>query len=500
MIIMSVKKDLALAKESQKEIILYSRILALLNWDQQVYMPKNASMERSEQSAYLSSILHKKITSNELFKAVKNLKNSKLKGDDKIMIDKLYKDLLKSRKLPVEFVKELSRATSLGFDAWQKAKQKKDFRIFEPYLEKIVELKRKEAKYIGLKGHPYNSLLDDYEEGMTADELKYNFDKLKRGLLDLLRKIKSSRKYKKQKISLIKKSFPSEFQVSLAKDITKKMGFEGDIFRIDFSEHPFTIKLGFNDIRITTNIRQNPLFSFQSTMHEAGHALYEAGMPEKHKYDILGEPPSMGIHESQSRFWENMIGKNKPFWKYYFKFFDRKFHLGNFDKWYFEINHVHKSKIRIESDEVHYCLHLILRFELELGLIEGRIEVKDLPKIWNQKMKEYLDVIPENDSEGVLQDVHWSGGNFGYFPTYALGTIYASQIYNALKLKNKNLESDIAKGDFSYIINWLKENIHCYGRKFLAEEIIKKATGEGLNVNVYLDYLDKKYSKIYEIN
>ena len=195
-----------------------------------------------------------------------------------------------------------------------------------------------------------------------------------------------------------------------------------------------------------------------------------------------------------------MIGKSKPFWKYYFKLFDKKFKLGNFEEWYFELNQINPSPIRIESDELHYCLHVILRFELELSLIDGSIEVKDLPKLWNKKMKEYIGIMPKNDVEGVLQDVHWSGGNIGYFPTYAIGTIYASQLYKRLKSKNKNLEKDISKGDFTKITKWLKVNIHQHGRKFLAEEIIKKATGEGLNIETYLDYLTKKYTSLYELN
>ena len=288
--------------------------------------------------------------------------------------------------------------------------------------------------------------------------------------------------------------------IELTKDVTKKMGLEETNFRIDLSEHPFTTKIGFNDVRITTNIRDKPLFAFESTIHEAGHALYELGCPEKHKFDVLGEAPSLGIHESQSRFWENMIGKSKPFWKYYFKLFDKKFKLGNFEEWYFELNQINPSPIRIESDELHYCLHVILRFELELSLIDGSIEVKDLPKLWNKKMKEYIGIMPKNDVEGVLQDVHWSGGNIGYFPTYAIGTIYASQLYKRLKSKNKNLEKDISKGDFTKITKWLKVNIHQHGRKFLAEEIIKKATGEGLNIETYLDYLTKKYTSLYELN
>src|SRR3989344_1701149 len=289
-----MKKDLQFIKEIQKEIILLGHIGALLNWDQQTYMPKKASKERAEQSAHLNLFVHEKLISNELFDSLNRLKNYNLSSDDKIMVNKLYKDVLKLRKLPKEFVTEMSKATSLGFDAWQKSREKKDFKIFQPYLEKIIKLKRQETKYLGFKNHPYDSLLDYYEEGMTAEELKKKFEKIKPKLLDLIHKIKDSKKYKTQNLVLMRKNFPRED-------------------RIELSEHPFTTKIGFNDVRITTNIRDKPLFAFESTIHEAGHALYELGCPEKHKFDVLGETPSLGIHESQSRFWENMIEKVNHF-------------------------------------------------------------------------------------------------------------------------------------------------------------------------------------------
>ena len=289
----------------------------------------------------------------------------------------------------------------------------------------------------------------------------------------------------------------------LSKDIIKMIGLPESRSRIDESVHPFTTEAGAYDVRITTRYKEeNPLFAFSSTVHEAGHALYQLGLPEEYKDTVIFRGASFGLHESQSRFWENMIAKNTLFWKFYFKFFKKTFNeqLKNtsLEQWYQYDSNVKPSLIRIEADEVTYCLHIILRFEIEMGLIEGSIKVKDLPKIWNKKMKELLGVEPKNDSEGVLQDVHWSGGAFGYFPSYAIGTIYAAQLFDALSKKHPEVKEQIQKGDFSMISKWLKENVHKYGRSLNADDIIKKVCGEGLNIDVYIKYLRKKYLEIYK--
>jgi len=492
------KKDLEFVKKVQKEITLLSNASALLGWDQQVYMPKKASQDRAEQATILDGILHKKITDDKFYKAVLSLSKSKLPNDDARTIEILKRDLGKARKLPNEFIEELSKTTSQAFDAWQEARERKDFKIFLPHLKKIVELKKKQAKYIGLAGHTYNSLLDSFEEGMTVEELKPKFEKLKIELIELIKKIENSEKYKTQKNIFENYTFSNDKQIIMSKEIAEKIGLKKDISRVDISTHPFTIRLGTKDVRITTNVRTDPLFSLLSTMHEAGHALYEIQMPEKFKYTALMDTPSLGIHESQSRFWENMVGRNKPFWKYYSKQFKSEFGLKEKEEEIFSsVNHIFPGKIRIESDEVHYCLHVILRFEIEIDLIAGKISVEELPKIWNNKMKELFGVTPKNDAEGVLQDVHWSGGSFGYFPTYALGTIYASQIYEQMKKEIPKIEEEIEKGNFEKMQKWLGEKIHSQGRKYLAEDLIKKVCGEGLNPEVYIKYLTKKFSEIY---
>ena len=493
-----MKKELDLVRKYQKEMLSLGRANALLNWDQEVYMPEKGIGARAVQSSLLSGLIHQRATSDDFYDAVRKLMKSELAGDEEIMVRKLYKNLSKARKIPHELVEELSHATTLAGPAWRRARREKSFGVFEPYLKRIIELKRREAGFVKMRGHLYNGLLDDYEEGMSAEKLRPIFKRLKTGLIDLLGKIENSASYKKTGKSVFVKELSINSQKKFVEDVSERIGLTKDRSRIDLSEHPFTTKFGAGDVRITTAYRKDPFFAFSSTIHESGHALYELNLPEKNEYDVLGDAPSLGLHESQSRFWENNVGKSKSFWRFYFPKFKKEFSLKcGFDEFYKEVNSVEKGMIRIESDEVHYCLHVILRFEIELGLIDGSVKVKDLPKIWNGKMKEYFGKEPKNDVEGVLQDMHWSGGNIGYFPTYAIGTVYAAQLWNSLVRKVKGVEKYIEKGDFTKVREWLKENVHKYGSRYLAEDVIRRACGEGLKPEIYLEYLKDKYREIY---
>ena len=495
-----MNKDLQRVKKYQKEIVLLTQTASLLDWDQQTYMPENGAASRAEQSSLISSLIHERITEKELFSAVKRLQKSHLSGNTYYMLNTLRKRIEKSRKLPTEFVTELSRVTSLAHLAWIEARLNRDFSIFRPHLEKIVKLKRRQAALLSFPGHPYNALLDEYEEGMTFEKLQPTFTSLKKNLQELLEKIRSKAGYKSDKVTQRPFNIPANIQRELYEDVIKRIGLDPKASRIDFAEHPFSTQIGINDVRITTNIRKDPLFSFESSIHEAGHALYELNYPKEFAYTVLYNAPGLGLHESQSRFWENMIAKSNPFWRFYFPRFKRKCGLReNFNQWYKEVNIVKPGLIRIESDEAHYCLHVILRFELEAGLIDGSIQVKDLPRLWNMKVKEMFDISVKHDTEGVLQDVHWSGGAFGYFPSYAIGSVYAAQLYYSLCKEHPDIEKEIARGDFSTIRSWLTKKIHRHGAKYLAEEIIKKACGEGLNVNIFLKYLKEKYGKLYNL-
>ena len=317
----------------------------------------------------------------------------------------------------------------------------------------------------------------------------------------ILDKIKDTNTYKNQKEIDIDIN-PSD-QKKLCEIVTKKMHLPREKTRLDESTHPFTTSMGYNDVRITTSFkRKGPFFSFFSTIHEAGHALYELGMPKKeYKDTVISDSPSLGLHESQSRFWENMISKNIFFWKHFYPIFEKmrpdNFNDISFEKWYQIVNLVKPSFIRVEADELTYCLHVILRFEIETDMMEDKIDVKELPNIWNEKMDEMFGITPKSDVEGVLQDMHWSGGNIGYFPTYAIGSIYSAQIYNQIKKENKNMQYEIQNGEFKNILNWLRKNIHQYGRIMMADEIIKNCCGEGLNSKLFVDYLKDKYLSMY---
>ncbi|MEM4263876.1 MAG: carboxypeptidase M32 [Candidatus Woesearchaeota archaeon] len=406
----------------------------------------------------------------------------------------------KEKKLPPEFVEELSRVTSQAYIAWKKAKQTNNFKLFEPHLKKVIDLKRKEAKLRGIPGHPYNSLLDCYEEGMRVEKLKKTFDYLKKELVPLIRSIQATKTYKEQDRIIPPRNVPKQVQEEIGKFISQKLGLKlGKESRLDETEHPFTSTLGIKDTRITTNYKEGFPESFFSTIHETGHALYSLGVPAEYGYTVVGEGSSLGMHESQSRFYENVIGRNPVFWEFMLPHLKKYKELKKYSlkEWQLLANKVRPSFIRVQADEVTYNLHVIIRFELELALLEGKLEAKDLPRAWNQKVKEYLGITPKTNKEGVLQDVHWSLGLIGYFPTYALGNIYSAQLYNEMLKDNPDIISEMRKGKFDSILNWLTKKVYVYGRTITTEEIIKNACGRGLDPKAFINYLREKYSKIY---
>jgi len=502
-----MKESLDFIYKEQKELSKFGGIAALLGWDQMTYMPTQGAVERSDQISLISRLSHEKFTSDTLWNHVRKLasQNSleKLEKKDKAVVLRLEKDIEKSRKIPSDFVEKMAKITTLSYNAWQNAREKSKFSLFAPHLEKIVELEKEYCGFINLPGPEYNSLLDGYEEGMTVEKLKKEFDYLKPQLIGILEKITSSDRYNKHQN--FDRKFDAEKQREICNFIIGKLNLPKERSRLDVSTHPFTISMGNDDVRITTNFEhENPLFSFLSTVHEGGHALYELGLPKgDFKDTVISDSSSLGLHESQSRFWENMIARNKHFWKYFYpvfkKTFPEQFRDVDLHTWYMHVNRIKPSFIRVEADELTYCLHVILRFELELDLIDGEIKVSELPEFWNEKMNESLGVIPKNDKEGVLQDMHWSGGSFGYFPTYAIGTIYASQLFKQLSGEKPEITGEIEQGDFTSIIAWLREHVHKYGCLMTADEIIKNTCGEGLNSKIFIEYLKDKYCSLYGV-
>jgi carboxypeptidase Taq len=502
-----MEKSLDYVLQQQKEMSLFGGIGALLGWDQMTYMPSAGIEERSEQAALISRLAHEQATSEILWNHLTSLTSEQMLASldptNQLIIHKLYEDIEKARKVPTVFVEKIAKTTTLAYQAWETAREKNDFKLFASPLSEIINLEKEYCSYIDLPGHPYNSLLDDYEEGMTVDVLRKEFTGLKKELVHILEQVTSSATYERQQTVDITLSVDQQKQLS--HQIITAMGLPENRCRLDISTHPFTTTIGYDDVRITTSYkRPNPLFSLFSTIHEAGHALYELGMPQdRFKDTVISDAPSLGLHESQSRFWENMIARSKPFSMYFSPVFQQasaqKTKTMPSSQWYQEVNQVQPSLIRVEADELTYCLHVILRFELELMLLDGEIKVSELPSQWNEKMNDFLGIRPKTDVEGVLQDMHWSGGSFGYFPTYAIGTIYAAQLFKQLLHDHPETTLEIEQGKFSSITTWLRDHVHRYGRMKTADEIIKQICGEGLNSKVFVAYLQEKYYSLYKV-
>ena len=489
------------------EIAHLTSALEMLHWDKEINMPKKSAEMRAQHIAYLSGLIHHKTVSLDqdglLTILEKNLNKGKLSPDEKALVSEVLRDFRKQQKLPQAFVEELSRETALGYGAWQEARQSNDFSKFVKPLQRIVELQRKQAKYLGYTDSPYDALLDIYEPGMVVEDLDILFFELRDSLVSLLKRIKKSKT--KIDYSVLEGSFDIQKQIKFNEWLSGQVGFDMETGRLDTAVHPSTITINPADVRITTRYAQNDILNtISSTLHEAGHGMYEQGLLLEHFGTPLGTSISLGIHESQSKLWENMVGRSKAFWKFFFpklqKEFGKPFTKLSAEKAYKAYNMVKPSLIRVDADEVTYNLHIIIRYEIEKALIEGSIEVKDLPSIWNDKVKEYLGIKVPNNKLGVLQDIHWSHGLFGYFPTYTLGNLYSAQIYAAAKKDILNLDKEISKGHFEHLREWLRKKIHMHGKKYSAEKLIKKVTGETLNSSYFTKYLEDKYKEIYNLD
>jgi len=477
-------------------------ISSLLQWDQEVGMPKESMNGRARQIAGISGIIHELYTSKYYSDILNYLENNVDLDKSQILNIKLSKkDLQRKICLTKEFVEELSSAISNSYAAWEEARLKKDFKIFSPALKNLITLKKKEAELIDKSKETYDVFLNEYDSGLKSSELKIIFENLKPELISLLNQIE---KKEKIDISITNKSYPTNKQWDFGIEVLKEIGFNFNSGRQDVSTHPFTINIGEKDIRVTTRIEKNNLNEMiWSCLHEGGHALYEQGL-QSQTYGIPeAEACSLSIHESQSRLWENHIGRGLSFWKFNYKKLQNLFpeNLNDIELNYFYkiINAVSKELIRTNADELTYHFHIIIRFEIEQLLFSDDFNIEDLPEIWNDLYFKYLGIKPENDEKGILQDVHWAHGSFGYFPTYTLGSLYAAQFYEHAKRNIENLEQKIAGGDFSELSEWLKTNIYEKGRLLTSDEICKSSTGESLNAQYFLDYAKQKYTEIYSL-
>lgn len=496
--------ELAELKEYLKKIEYLNSTISLLHWDSMVNMPKEAMEYRSEMIGYLAGESYKLTTSEKMEALIDSFTGMEdLDLITKAMLENITKEYHKATKIPeAEFVQyEIDKALSQS--AWEEGKKKKDFSIFKPHLAKMIAANKKFSEYWGFVDNKYDGLLDLYEPGMTTERLDLVFGELREALVDLLRNIQNSDR--KTDDAILKGDYSIDSQRKLGEAILEKLGYDFETRgRIDVSEHPFTTNFGNKDVRITTKYNTTDFRpAIFSLIHEGGHGIYEQNIPDELLGTSLATGASMGMHESQSRFYENVLGKSLEFWIYFYPKFQEAYpELKKVDlrSFYQAINRVEPSLIRIDADELTYSLHVIIRYEMEKLLINGDIPIDDVPRLWNEKYKEYLGVEPENDGEGVLQDVHWSGGDFGYFPTYALGNLYGAQLFHKLKEDLPDWNRQVEGGDFSSITKWLRENVHQYGATFKPAELIRKVTGEELTAKYFVEYLNEKFGKLYGVS
>jgi carboxypeptidase Taq len=513
-----------------REIANLKSVSSLLSWDQETYMPAKGAASRAEQYAMIAGLMHERATSRKLGDLINACEDDKNLTSDPATaanLREIRRDFDKETKLPTELVEELAKHGSLSQDIWKHAREKSDFKMFQPALEKMMELQRRKAECLGVPkgGELYDALLDEYEPGATSKQIEATFTPLRKELTALVAAVaaktggvKGEKKVKKVKIdsSCLDVKVEPALQHAFGLKVLEHMGFDLEAGRLDTTTHPFCSGFGPGDTRLTTRYRGERFTdALYGTMHEGGHGLYEQGLPKiapigkdgKPGESLYGQPLSeaisLGIHESQSRMWENMVGRSKHFWKWALpimqKNWGKKFKKFGADDLYAATNTVTPSLIRVEADEGTYNMHVMVRFELERGIMSGDIKVKDLPGLWNAKYKEYLGVDVPDDRRGCLQDVHWSFGLLGYFPTYTLGNLYAAQFWETINAAMPDLQKQIAKGKMLELREWLRVNIHQHGRRYRAGELCEKVTGKPLAADALLRHLRAKAEAVYGI-
>lgn len=490
-------------KEKLGEVEDIGRAASVLGWDQQVNMPPAGTEARGQQLATLSKIAQEKFIADEVGKLIDDVKQE-LNGadpasDEAALVRVAARNYDKAKRVPPAFIAEQAIVNSRAFEAWVEAKDKSDFSIFEPHLEKVVELVHKYISFFPPADHPYDTLLDDYEPGMKTADVKVIFDGLRPKQVELIKAITSR---KQVKDDFLYKKYNEKKLMDFGVDVVTRFGYDWSRGRQDKAPHPFETTFSVNDVRITTRFEpDSPLATLFSTMHESGHAMYEQGVNPDYERTPLAGGTSLAVHESQSRMWENLVGRSLSFWEHFFPKFKQIFPSQldgvSVKSFYKAINKVEPSLIRVNADEATYNLHIMLRLELEIAMVEGKLAIKDLPEIWNTKMQEYLGVTPSNDAKGVLQDIHWSLGSIGYFSTYALGNLISAQLWEKINKDIRDLDGQIRKGDFSQLLDWLRKNIHRHGQKYEPQPLVEIVTGSRITYEPYIRYLTKKYSEIY---
>ena len=492
-------------KEISAEISDLAYAAAVLGWDQQVNMPPLGAEGRGNQLATLERLIHIKQTTPELGKLIEDLTNAAESldpdSDEARLIKVTKRNFNLAVKVPPDFTAKFAKVTAMAFGAWQTARQEDDFSKFQSYLEQIVELNQQFAEYFAPYDHVYDPLLDRFEPGMKTVDVKEIFDTLRPQQVELLKAIADAPQVDD---SFLFKHYEENKQWDFGVEVITKYGYDWKRGRQDKAPHPFTTNFGVNDVRITTRVDEdflNP--ALFGTLHECGHALYELGISGEYDRNALAGGASLALHESQSRMYENLVGRSLPFWEYFYPRLQEVFpqQLGDLalGTFYRGINKVESSLIRVEADEATYNLHIMLRLEIEIALMEGKLAVKELPEAWNAKMEEYLGITPPSDAEGVLQDIHWAGGMIGYFSTYALGNLISVQLWEKINQDIPDLDNQIRAGEFGVLLDWLIKNIHTHGKKYEPQELVQRVTGSKIDPAPYMQYLRKKFAVIYGI-
>jgi carboxypeptidase Taq len=474
---------------------------AVLQWDQETYLPVKGNEARGRQLATLTSIAHQLFTDTTTENLINELiSSSELTDQQHKNIELSAYDFNKSKKLPSSFVRKSSEVINKSFHAWIAARKENDFKIFENPLQDVIDIKKQEADLLGYEAHPYDALMNEYDRGLTVKETDRLFTGLSPAISEILNNINQ---FPQLDNSFLYGHFDKKKQWDFGLYLLKAMHFDFEAGRQDISEHPFTTNFSSKDVRVTTRIDENDLANMVwSCIHEGGHALYEQGLPHEQYGLPLGEYCSLSIHESQSRIWENCIGRGLEFWKHHYptlqSYFPDQLNTIDLGQFYRGINKVQPSLIRTEADELTYHFHIMIRYEIEKKLIEGSLNARDIPNVWNEMYQKNLNVKVPNDKEGCLQDVHWSHGSFGYFPTYSIGSLYAAQFWSNMNHKINDLKIEISSGNNLSVINWLQKNIFSFGRYHYSSELCKIATSEILNPSYFIQYAKDKFYDIYK--
>ncbi|WP_049968024.1 carboxypeptidase M32 [Haloferax prahovense] len=472
----------------------------ILSWDQQVMMPDEGTPARSQQMSALSALSHELLTDDEFGELLDSAEADDPTDEQADVLRELRRDYERAARVPNDLVEKISAASSEAIPAWKQAKAEDDFETFAPHLEKHVELKRQYAEHIDPDRDPYEVLFEDYEPCLPLEQAEEILAEVREVLVPMIEDIRESDV--DLAVDAFEGEFPEEDQETLVRDGLSTLGYPWERGRLDTAPHPFSSGTQF-DARVTTRYDESDVLgSLFSTVHEFGHALYTLGLPDEHYATPLGENRNLSVHESQSRLWENHVGRSRAFWRHFLPTLEDRFPEvdATVEEAYEAANQVYDDNlIRVEADELTYHLHIVIRFELERELIAGDLAVEDVPEAWNDKYEEYLGIRPDTDSEGCLQDIHWAYGNFGYFPTYSLGSIMAAQLFAAAEEDIDDLDGKLADGEFGDLREWLRENVHQHGRRYETNDLVKRATGEDFAADDFLGYVESKYGSLYDL-